>query len=104
MSVINLTNNNFEQEVLQSEKPVLVDFWASWCAPCRMLSPLVDELAEEHSEYKFGKVNVDEQMELAQKYCIMSIPALFIFKDGNLVKQSVGAIPKEEILNLLLSV
>ena len=103
MSVINLNQENFEQEVLKSDVPVLVDFWASWCGPCRMVSPLVDELAEEHPEFKFCKVNVDEQPDLANRFKIMSIPSLITFKDGNLKNMSVGAKPKEQILEMLTS-
>jgi thioredoxin 1 len=98
--VIELNAKNFEQEVLKSDKPVLVDFWASWCGPCKMVSPVVDALAEEHPEYKFCKVNVDDEEELAIKFGIMSIPSLFIFKNGENVKKSVGALPKEDILAL----
>ena len=98
--VIELNAKNFEQEVLKSDKPVLVDFWASWCGPCKMVSPVVDALAEEHPEYKFCKVNVDDEEELTIKFGIMSIPSLFIFKNGENVKKSVGALPKEEILGL----
>ena len=103
MSVINLNQENFEQEVLKSDVPVLVDFWASWCGPCRMVSPLVDELAEEHPEFKFCKVNVDEQSDLANRFKIMSIPSLISFKDGNLKDMSVGAKSKEQILEMLTS-
>ena len=98
--VVELNGQNFEAEVLKSDKPVLVDFWATWCGPCKMVSPLVDELAEEHKEYKFCKVNVDDQEDLAARFGIMSIPSLFIFKNGENVKNSVGALPKEEILKL----
>ena len=98
--VIELNAKNFEQEVLKNDKPVLVDFWASWCGPCKMVSPVVDALAEEHPEYKFCKVNVDDEEELAIKFGIMSIPSLFIFKNGENVKKSVGALPKEDILAL----
>ena len=98
--VVELTMQNFEEEVLKSDKPVLVDFWATWCGPCRMVSPLVDELAEEHPEYKFGKINVDEEEALASKYGIMSIPSLYVFKNGENTKKTVGAMPKEEILKL----
>ena len=101
MSVKVLTKDNFEEEVLKCDKPVLVDFWASWCGPCRMVSPVVDEIAEEHPEIVVGKVNVDEQMELAAEYRVMSIPALFVFKDGMIANRSVGAIPKNQILDLL---
>lgn len=98
--VIELNAKNFEQEVLKSDKPVLVDFWASWCGPCKMVSPVVDALAEEHPEYKFCKVNVDDEEELAIKFGIMSIPSLFIFKNGEIANKSVGALPKDAILGL----
>lgn len=101
MSVTTLTEKNFEQEVLKSEKPVLIDFWASWCGPCRMLSPLIDELADEHSEFKFCKVNVDEEEALAKNFGIMSIPTLIVFKNGEQKAKSVGAIPKDAILELI---
>lgn len=90
------TDQNFETEVLKSEKPVLVDFWAEWCGPCQMMGPIIDELAEEvKDEYKVGKLNVDENRETAAKYGIMSIPTLIIFKDGKVVKQLVGVQSKE---------
>ncbi len=101
MSVITLTKENFEQEVLRSDKPVLVDFWASWCGPCRMVSPIVDEIAEERSDIKVGKVNVDEQQMLAAQFSVMSIPTLLVFKNGQVVNQVVGARPKQQILALL---
>lgn len=101
MSAITLTTKNFDEEVLKSDKPVLIDFWASWCGPCRMVSPLVDELADEHKEYKFCKVNVDDEEPLAIKFGIMSIPTLIVFKNGQQVNKSIGAIGKEDILNLL---
>lgn len=101
MAAITLSNENFEKEVLQSDKPVLIDFWASWCGPCMMVSPLVEELAEEHPEYKFCKVNVDEQEQLAYQFKIMSIPTLLVYKNGKQVNQSIGAIPKNQILELL---
>ncbi|WP_315306561.1 thioredoxin [Pseudoramibacter alactolyticus] len=100
MSVVTLTKDNFESEVLQSDKPVLVDFWASWCGPCKMVSPLVDEIAEEHDEVKVGKINVDEESELAQQFQIMSIPTLLVFKDGEIAQRQVGAVPKEKIVAL----
>lgn len=103
MSVVTLTSKNFEEEVIKSDKPVLIDFWASWCGPCRMVSPLVDELAEEHKEYKFCKVNVDEEEALAIKFGIMSIPTLIVFKNGEEKKKQIGALPKEGILNLVES-
>ena len=101
MAVITITKENFAQEVLQSTKPVLLDFWASWCGPCRMLSPIVDEVAEERGYVKVGKVNVDEQPELAGEFGVMSIPTLLVFEQGKLVRQAVGARPKASVLDLL---
>ena len=101
MAVVTNTKDNFNAEVLHSEKPVLLDFWATWCGPCRMLSPIVDEVAEEHGDIKVGKVNVDEQPELAAEFGVMSIPTLLVFKNGKLVNQSVGARPKSGVLALL---
>ncbi len=101
MSVITITKDNFQKEVMESDKPVLLDFWASWCGPCRMVSPLVDEIAEENAAVKVGKVNVDEQRELAAAFQVMNIPTLAVVKDGRVVKQSAGARPKEQILALL---
>ena len=101
MSVIKVNNDNFEQEVLQSEKTVLVDFYANWCGPCKMLSPIVDEVAEEVKNVKVCKVNIDEARDLAIKYDIMSIPTLLVFKDGNVVNKSLGLIKKEQVLDLL---
>ena len=101
MSVVTITESNFEKEVLQSDKPVLLDFWATWCGPCRMLSPVVDQIAEENSAIKVGKVNVDDEQELAGRFNIMSIPTLLVFKNGQMVNQSVGVIPKERILRLV---
>ena len=103
MAVVTITKENFEQEVLQSAKPVLLDFWASWCGPCRMLSPVVDEVAEERTDVKVGKVNVDEQPELAGQFGVMSIPTLLVFENGKLVNRAVGARPKSGVLSLLLS-
>lgn len=101
MAVIEITAGNFESEVLNSDKPVLLDFWASWCGPCRMLSPVVDEIAEENANIKVGKVNVDEQMELAQEFGIMSIPTLIVFKGGKIAAQTVGVQSKAAILSMI---
>lgn len=101
MSVIRIDKSNFEQEVVKSEKTVLLDFYADWCGPCRMVSPLVEEIADEHPEYKVGKVNVDEQPELAAEFQVMSIPSLFVLKNGEVVRQAVGAQPKAQILDML---
>ncbi len=96
-----ITNENFKTEVLESDKPVLIDFWASWCGPCRMLSPVIDKIAEERADIKVCKVNVDEQGELAQRFSVMSIPTVVAMKDGKIVNQSVGVRPKEAILAML---
>lgn len=101
MSVLQITKDNFETEVLKSDKPVLVDFWASWCGPCRMVSPIVDEIADEVTNAKIGKINVDEQSELARDFSVMTIPTLAVFKDGKIISRSVGAKPKDEILQML---
>ena len=101
MSVTNINKNNFRNEVLNSEKPVLLDFWASWCGPCRMVSPIVDEIAAERGDIKVGKVNVDEQPELAGQFGVMSIPTLVVMKGGKVVNQMVGARPKSQILAML---
>lgn len=101
MSVITVTKDNFDKEVLQSEKNVLVDFWAPWCTPCRMLSPVVDEIAQESTDFKVCKVNVDEEQELAQRFGVKSIPNLLVFKNGETVKHSVGVQPKSAILEML---
>jgi thioredoxin 1 len=101
MSVTTITNANFAAEVLQSDKPVLVDFWASWCGPCRMISPVVEEIAQENPNIKVGKINVDEQPELAARFGVMSIPTLIVFKDGQKAASSVGVRPKKDILKLI---
>jgi len=101
MGAIKITKSNFDTEVLRSDKPVLVDFWAAWCGPCRMVAPIIDEIAEEAVDFKVGKVNVDEEPELAAKYRVMSIPTLMVFKDGKAVKTAVGARPKADILSML---
>ena len=96
MAVITITKENFQSEVVQSDKPVLLDFWATWCGPCRMVSPIVDQIADERSDIKVGKINVDEQ-----QFRIISIPTLVVMKDGQIANKAVGAMPKEEILALL---
>lgn len=101
MSVLTITNSNYNTEVTNSDKPVLLDFWASWCGPCKMLSPVVDEIAEETADIKVGKVNVDEQPELARQFGVMSIPTLVLIKDGKIEQQSVGVKPKTEILGMI---
>lgn len=94
---ITLTNENFETEVLKSDKPVLVDFWASWCGPCKMLAPTIEQIANENDTIKVGKVNVDDEPELAQKYGIVSIPTVILFKNGEAAKTSMGFVPKETL-------
>ena len=101
MAHVTLTKDNFIQEVLQSEKPVLVDFWASWCGPCMGLAPTIDEIAEEQTAVKVGKVNVDEEAELARQYRIMSIPTLMVFRNGEPVRREVGGKSKDEILEMI---
>ena len=101
MSAINIKKNNFQNEVLNSEMPVLLDFWAPWCGPCRMVSPIVDEIATERGDIKVGKVNVDEQPELAAQFGVMSIPTLVVMKGGKVASQMVGARPKSQILAML---
>lgn len=101
MAIVTLTTSNFEQEVSHSDKPVLIDFWASWCGPCRMLSPVVDELADERTDIKVGKVNVDEEPELASRFGVMSIPTLLVMVGGQERNRSVGVIPKDKLVELL---
>lgn len=101
MSAININKNNFQEEVMNSDKPVLLDFWAPWCGPCRMVVPIVEEIAEERSDIKVGKVNVDEQPELASQFGVMSIPTLVVMKNGKIVSQAAGARSKSGILELL---
>lgn len=101
MSVITVNKENFQKEIMESDRTVLVDFWASWCGPCRMVAPIVDEIATEHPEIKVCKINVDEESELAAQFGVMSIPSLFVIKDGKVTNQSVGALPKNQILALL---
>ena len=101
MSVLTIDHNNFDELVIEADRPVLLDFWAPWCGPCRMVSPIVEEIASEHPEITVGKVNVDVETELAAKFRIMSIPALFVICDGKIAEQAVGALPKERILELL---
>ena len=101
MSIITLTKNNFDDVALNSDKPVLIDFWASWCGPCKMLSPVVDEVAEENDDVIVCKVNVDDEGELAVKFGVMSIPTLVVMNNGEEVKRSVGVISKSEILDMI---
>ena len=101
MAEITITNANFEEEVIKSDKPVLLDFWATWCGPCMMLGPIVKEIADERSDVKVGKVNVDEDPALANMFGIQSIPTLIYFKDGKAVDTSVGYVPKEKILEMI---
>ena len=101
MSAININKNNFQSEVLNSEKKVLLDFWAPWCGPCRMVVPIVEEIADERPDIKVGKVNVDEEAELASRFGIMSIPTLVVIEKGKIVNQTMGARPKEAILSML---
>lgn len=101
MSALNINKNNFVEEVMKSEKPVLVDFWASWCGPCRMVIPVVEKIAEEYPEYKVVKVNVDEEQELAAQFGVMSIPTLMVVRNGEVVNKSVGAKNKQQILAML---
>ena len=101
MSAIQVNKDNFQEVVLNSDKPVLVDFWASWCGPCRMVAPVLEEIANERSDVKVCKINVDEEPELASRYNVMSIPTIIVVKEGQVVNQAVGARPKSQILSLL---
>ena len=101
MSAMNIDLKNFRQEVMNSDKPVLLDFWAPWCGPCRMVVPIVEEIAKERADVKVGKVNVDEQWELANQFGVMTIPTLVVMKDGKITKKAAGARPKHAILEML---
>lgn len=102
MSVVKLTTGNFEQEVLKAEQPVLVDFYADWCGPCQMMAPVVEEISGEVSNAKVCKLNIDEQMEIAQRYGVMTIPTFAVFKNGELVKKEIGAMPKAVLKGMLV--
>ena len=101
MAILTITKDNFEAEVLKSDKKVLLDFWATWCGPCQMMMPTIHEIAEERTDIKVGKINVDEEPELASALQILSIPALYVVKDGKIVNQTMGARPKAQVLQLL---
>ena len=101
MKVLHINKDNFHKEVLNSDKPVLLDFFASWCGPCRMVSPILDEIAEEREDIKVCKVDIDEQPELASRYRVMSVPTLMVLKNGNIMEQSIGAKPKHQILAMV---
>lgn len=101
MSIIHVNKENFQQEVLQSDKPVLIDFWANWCGPCRMIAPVIEEIAQEREDIKVVKIDVDEAQELAIQYQIMSIPTLLVVEKGKVVNQSIGVKPKDKILEML---
>ena len=101
MAIVNITNTNFKEEILDSDKKVLVDFWAPWCGPCRMVSPIVDEIAEENAAVKVAKINIDEQPQLASQYGVMSIPTLLVFENGDVIEKAVGARNTSFILQML---
>lgn len=101
MAALKITKENFRTEVLEAKETVLIDFWASWCGPCKMIGPIIDQIADERSNIKVGKINVDEEQELAVQFKVMSIPTLLVFKDGKVVNQSLGAKPKAAILAML---
>ena len=101
MSAIKITNESFDSQVIQSAKPVLLDFWAPWCGPCRMVGPVIDEIATERSDIIVGKINVDEQPELASRFRVMSIPTLVVMKEGKVIHQAIGAMSKAQILEML---
>ena len=101
MPALFINNDNFQKEVMESEKPVLLDFWASWCGPCKSLSPIIDEIADENPNVKICKINIDEERELAEQFNIMSVPTLLVIKDGKVVSQTVGLKPKNQIISML---
>ena len=101
MAALKITKENFQTEILEAKETVLLDFWASWCGPCKMIGPIIDEIADERSDIKVGKINVDEQPELAAQFKVMSIPTLIVMKEGNIINQSLGAKPKAAILSML---
>lgn len=101
MAVLKITSENFEHEVLQSDKPVLVDFYADWCGPCKMMAPVIEEISEEVTDVKVGKLDIDSELEIAQRYGVMSIPTLIVFKNGEAVKRDLGAKPKKAVLDML---